>query len=553
MAFEIEHDWQGDLATPRAHIGERVKTRLLILLSVIWVCIGLIGHHPWKPYESQSISIIQSMLEAKNYATPMAIGQSDIENPPLYYLVAAGFSKTFGKLLTIHDAARLANALWVGITLMMVGMLGRELWGYGSGRQTTLLFIGSLGLVVTAHLLTPQVAALCGLSISLYALALSERRPFRAALLLASGITVCFLSTGLTHLAIPLLCACLLPVFFAQWRNQRYTIVCAIAIGCALPVALIWPLLVWHNTPNLLQAWWVHQLTLVGEANHAYFVKTLLWYALPGLPIAFWGVWRYRDYLLHKPKYQLLLTFLTVSFIWIGFDSKPREIDALPLLLPIAVLAGGSIETLKRGAAGLLNWFGLMLFGTIAFILWLGWSAMVLGWPEKLQHRMQILSGSTDTQIHWLALLAALAASVIWLLVINNYKHSNRAAITDWAVGMTISWTLLMTLWLPWIDSARSYEGVMRQIEQHMPKKYACLSSKDLGDSQAALLHYYTHIKPNPIELSQRIECDVLLIQDERGKGKGNKIGAGADWKLLWEGKRDAYTRESFRLYHYRQ
>ena len=178
MAFELEHDWQANLATPRARIGERVKTRLLILLCIVWVCLGLIGHGPWKPDESQTISIVKSMLNGGSLVAPVVVGQSTIENPPLYYLSAAAMAKLFSPILPMHDAARLATGLWMAITLLIVGMIGRELWGLGAGRQTTFIFIGSLGLVLTAHLLMPQVAALAGLAMGLYALALAKRRPF---------------------------------------------------------------------------------------------------------------------------------------------------------------------------------------------------------------------------------------------------------------------------------------------------------------------------------------------------------------------------------------
>ena len=85
MAFEIDHDWQGNLATPRARIGEAAKTRLLIILCCIWICIGLIGHHPWKPNESTSISIIKAMLAGEHLLDPIAVGETVIKNPPLYY------------------------------------------------------------------------------------------------------------------------------------------------------------------------------------------------------------------------------------------------------------------------------------------------------------------------------------------------------------------------------------------------------------------------------------------------------------------------------------
>jgi len=46
------------------------------------------------------------------------------------------------------------------ITLLMIGMTGRELLGRGYGRQTTFIFIGTIGLIISAHTITPEIAAL---------------------------------------------------------------------------------------------------------------------------------------------------------------------------------------------------------------------------------------------------------------------------------------------------------------------------------------------------------------------------------------------------------
>lgn len=548
MAFELEHDWQANLATPRARIGERIKTRLLILLCIVWVCLGLLGHGPWKPDESLTISIVKSMLNGGSLIAPVVVGQSTIENPPLYYLSAAATAKLLSPALTMHDAARLATGLWMAITLLIVGMIGRELWGLGAGRQTTFIFIGSLGLVLTAHLLMPEVAALTGLAMGLYALALAKRRPFRASVLLGFGIGISFLSTGIVAPAIIVVTSLLLPTVFTAWRTKSYAIVWGLSALFATPWLVIWPILCWQATPELFSHWWQTSISAFGDSHHFYFLKTLGWFALPALPLAIWGLWRYRIYLLEKPKFQLLICFFIVTLVFIGFGSDYAEIDALPLLLPLAALAGGSVETLKRGAAGLLNWFGLMLFGTMGFLIWLGWFAMMSGWPAKLASRMQILSGTADTHFSWIALALALAVTVIWLLIINNAKHSNRAAVTDWAVGITMAWSLLMTLWLPWIDSAKSYQGVMTSLKTAMPKNYACVNSRNLGASQAALLYYYTDVRTRPFEAVQHLDCDLYLIQDARGE---KKIKPGKDWKLIWHGKRVTERRESFRLFRH--
>ncbi len=543
MAFEIDHDWQGNLATPRARIGERVKNHLLIVLCAVWIVFGLVGHGPWKPNESASIGIVKTMLDGGSMVAPTAIGKSVLENPPLYYLSAAGSAWLLHSLLPMHDAARLASGLWMALTLLMIGMIGRELWGVGTGRQTTFIFMSSLGLVVTAHLLTPEVSNLTGAAMGFYGLALAKRRPYRAALLLGSGIGVSFLSTGLVGASAIVLSALLLP-WFRLWRNSSYATVLGLSLLVALPYLLIWPVLCAWYAPHAWQDWWQLSVSNIGHMNHLYFVRTLAWYAWPALPIAAWGLWYYRYQLWIKPRFQLIIIFFLATWFCVGLAQASNEIYTLPLLIPFAAMAGGSVESLKRGAAGALNWFGLILFGLIGILIWLGWIAMMTGWPAKLAQRIQFLSGLDGHVFNWIELLAALVVSAIWLVSIKA-KRSNRAAITEWAVGMTMAWSLMMTLWLPLIDSAKSYQGVMLSLKQALPADFACINTRNFGQPQQSLMYYYTDIKVRAIESYQRVECDLYLIRDERGEPL---LEPGADWKLIWQGKRIADRRESFRL-----
>ena len=73
MAFEVEHDWQAHLATPRPRIGESAKTRLLLLLCALWICFGLVGHDPWKPYEPQTISIVKGIVHGGSWVVQLLV------------------------------------------------------------------------------------------------------------------------------------------------------------------------------------------------------------------------------------------------------------------------------------------------------------------------------------------------------------------------------------------------------------------------------------------------------------------------------------------------
>jgi hypothetical protein len=111
---------------------------------------------------------------------------------------------------------------------------------------------------------------------------------------------------------------------------------------------------------------------------------------------------------------------------------------------------------------------------------------------------------------------------------------------------MTFGWSLLMTLWLPLIDSAKSYRPVFTSLSKTLPANYSCINSLNVGQSQRLLMDYYTNIKLQPFETSQTLSCDLYLIQDDKGSGK---MQPGSEWKLLWKGKRTADRKESFRLF----
>lgn len=545
MRFQLDHDWQGNMANPRARVGESAKTHLLIILCAIWILLGLIGHHPWKPLEANGISIVKGLLDGGSWLAPMAVSETVLQTPPLYYLSAAASAKFFSPFLGVHDGARLINALWLTITLLMVGMAGRELWDRGVGRHATFIMMGTIGLVLSAHSLTAEVAALASTATGFYAFALSNRRPWRASALLGSALAIGFLSHGIMPVAILLATAPMLPLF-KPWRTSGYATVIGVGILIASPFILTWLFLLHDQAPVLLAEWWQKNLASFNQRNHAYFLRILIWYAWPALPLALWGLWRYRDQLLIKPKFQLMLVFFTVSLLLLGFSTSNKDINALTLLIPLVALGAGSVEHLKREAAAALNWFGITLFALAGILIWLGWFAMMTGHPAKIKERMQYLSSMQEMPFHWLPFLIAIMITLIWMATCIRAKQTNKSTVTNWAVGMTFGWGLLMTLWLPMLDSAKSYSYVFTSLGKALPAQYACMNSSRVGKSQQLLLNYYTDVVLQPLETTQRLSCDLYLIQDERGEAK---MEPGSEWHLIWRGKRAADRRESFRLY----
>lgn len=546
MRFQLDHDWQGNMSTPRARVGDGVKTQLLLVLCAIWVLLGLTGHAPWKPLESTSISIIKTILDGGSLVAPLASGATSLETPPLYYLSAAACAKLLSPFLSIHDGARLINAFWLSIMLLMVGMTGRELWSRGVGRHATFIMIGTIGLVISAHSLSAEVASLVSTATGFYALALSKRRPWRASGLFGAALGVGFLSYGVMPLLILMSTALILPLFFKAWRTQSFAKFLSTSVLIASPPIIVWLTMLHYHYPLLFTNWWQTNLYSFHQMNHLYFSRILIWYAWPALPLSLLGLWRYRHQLLAKPKFQLMIVFFLCSILLLGVGASPKDINALPLLLPLVALGAGSVEHLKRGAAAALNWFGVMLFGLIGGLIWLGWIAMMTGYPAKIKERMQFLSGMNDLNFSWLAFIIAIMITVIWGFVCLRAKQTNKSTVTNWAVGMTFGWGLLMTLWLPLIDAAKSYQPVFSSLNKALPSHYTCINSLNVAQSQRLLLNYYTNIKLQPFETTQQLSCNLYLLQDVKGVGK---MQPGQDWKLIWSGKRTADRKEGFRLF----
>ena len=103
-----------------------------------------------------------------------------------------------------------------------------------------------------------------------------------------------------------------------------------------------------------------------------------------------------------------------------------------------------------------------------------------------------------------------------------------------------------MALWLPMIDSAKSYQGVMLSLQQALPAKPTCINSLGFGQAQQALLDYYTDLRVTPLKNGAMPSCHLFLVQEDKNHAH---INLGKDWKIIWQGNRPADRHEKFTLY----
>ena len=541
MRFQLEHDWQNNMATPRSRLGERAKIHSFIVLCLIWVFAGLFGHAPWKGYETQSISAIHDVLNGHVLA-PLAASEDSLTNPPLYYWVGAFLGELFTPLISLHDASRLINALWMGFTILMIGMVNRELWGIGFGRQAALIFIGSVGLIFNVHTLMPGIATLTSLTMGFYGLALSKRRPFRSAILLGVGFGLSFLSGGILPLLILALSALLLPASFEIWRTRRYGIFLSLSLLASLPFLIIWPTLLWYYQHDIFMKW-INSFHLFRTQNYIFYIKNLSWFAWPAFPLAIWGLWKFKHKMWSQAKFQLPIIFFISTLIITAAYTKTSQALLMPFLIPLSTIAAGSIETLRRGAASALNWFGIILFSTLLFLIWLGWSAMLTGYPQKTYERMQFLAQTNESHFNVFILIIAILLTVIWIFSMIKTRITNRSCTTNWSIGLTVSWALLMALWLPWINHKKDFSPLFLSMEKVIQDK-TCLTTHNINDAQIDLIDYYLNIKAT--REGDRSNCHYLLVYQSHKKDLPPMT---ENWKLVWSGKQPG-DKNNYKLFY---
>ena len=117
---------------------------------------GLLGRDPWKPDEAYSFGLVYHILQSGDWVVPTLAQEPFMEKPPLFYITAALFAKGFGWLLPLHDAARLANAFYLGLAFLFIGLAGEELYGRDKEQAGSSGWISVLALLGCVGLLEPR-------------------------------------------------------------------------------------------------------------------------------------------------------------------------------------------------------------------------------------------------------------------------------------------------------------------------------------------------------------------------------------------------------------
>jgi len=530
-----------------------VRVLLIAILCLAWLLPGLVGHDPWKPDEAYTFGAVYEILRGGSWVVPQIAGEPFIDKPPFFYLSAAVSARLFSLLLPLHDAARLVAGFYIGLALLFTALASRELHGERHGLTAALLLLGCLGLVVRSHQLIADVAALGGFAMAYYGVALAGRRAALGGFWLGTACGLVFMTMGIPEAVMIVVIAAALPLFSRQWRTPQFAVTLVFALIASLPWLAIWPLLLLQREPVLFVTWLANEnLARFFDLRNlpqgiGYYLRILPWYAFPAWPIALWALWRARRMQqLATPGVVLPVLGFAASLMMLGGAAESRELYALPMLIPLALLAVPGIETLRRGAANGWYWFSVMTFTFFLAVGWFYWGALELGVPARLHTHLHTIRPGYDFGFRWLPYLLGLAYTAAWFTLLAKLPRNPERPLIVWAAGLTAIWALLATLFIGWLDTTKSYRSMIADMTRSMPSRFVCMASRDLGDPQRAMLHYFAGIRSQRVEVVSRSgECDLLLTQ---GKPL-DELQVPGEWKQVWEGHRPGDKDERFRLY----
>lgn len=352
------------------------------------------------------------------------------------------------------------------------------------------------------------------------------------------------------------LTAVLLPAVAPSWRRRDYALCLLIAGIVALPWLLIWPLALYRRSPALFMDWfWINNfgrfwgfVQLGAEKTEPwYYLHTIPWQTWPALPLAMLSLWRTRRTGLQHRAVQLGVLAIAVILLVLNAAAVARDIYALSILIPLAVLAARAVDELPRRVDTFFTSLSLLLFGTLAVSIWAIWLIMIeRGAPPSISWLAKYLPLEYHARFSAPAFALALVFTVAFVLAVIALRAARFRAVAIGAVGVTLIWAQLNSLWLPWIDYAKSYRSMAVSLRAALPAHYDCIASEGLGESQRGMLDYFEGIDTQRLETQARADCHWLLIETN---GVAPDSAPGSNWREVWQGTRPGDNKERHRLY----
>ncbi|WP_341904824.1 hypothetical protein [Polaromonas sp. YR568] len=545
----------------------RLPRLALLLFCLAYVLPGFVGRGPWKNEDIAAFGVMQELAQpGGNWLQPQLLGVvTGFDALVPYWLGAAAI-----KVLPVLDPAFAARIPFVALLILTllatwyaIYYLARSpqaqpvAFAFGGEASPVdyaraiadaglLALIASLGLAQLSHETTPALAQLGFTALTFYAMAASPYR--RATQLVGPALGLLVGLAGLALSGAPTLAVMLgAGGALVEWTHMRWGQTVQSAQGdqfAQLPSdsrkqSWHWVLLIAGVTlavsllAHQLDLWrW--RISLPGADGQSALKgwrslgRLLIWFTWPAWPLALWTLWRWRRQL--ASRHVALPLWFAVMAIAATLTTTASDRSLLLALPPLAALAAFALPTLKRSVASLIDWFTLLFFTGCGIIIWVVWIAMQTGVPRQPAANVAKLAPGFEPSFSWIAFAAAVAATLAWTWLVKWRTAGHRTAIWKSLVlpagGATLCWLLLMTLWMPLLDYARSYAPTSRGIANLVDPK-ACVAVHGIGSAQAAALRYHGNLQLR--QAGQQAMCPYLIVDVEAQSTLGSVVNL-PDW-----------------------
>ncbi len=549
---------------------------VLFALASAYIVAGLFGRDPWKTDDVLSLATMISALkgDGAGWLVPH-IGTLELaQDGPLVTWVGALFIYFLGPWLGDISASRIVNVLWFSVTMISIWygtyLLGRRTeaqplalpfggeptvkdYGRLLADTAALLWLATIGILQRLHETSVVPANLAFQAMVFYSLARMLDKPKMGAACLAVALAGCFMTRAWPGV-IPVLFAVLLAL---HPRSGLYALRKWIlgALGLACVLVLFW----WIPTERLHPEWfnaWVHwNASHFGIPDYETALRPLRdlpWFLWPIWPLACLAIWQWRRWIT-APHIWIPLAVVLGALFTLPLLNNSGEPEYVLFATPLAVLAAFALPTMRRGVINTLDWFALMCFSVTILCVWIGWAALHFKIPKQISLNIARLTTGYEPHIVWWSVIAAMAATACWVGIVLWRLKSNPSVL--WrgsmlcASGVTITWVLLVLLWMPAVDYVRSYRPMSSEIKQllttlsNTPGQLACLRAQGLGIGAQASLYVFDNI-----QITYDTQCPFVLQQTTRQKLAEGLAGYSDNASVLWVGSRGADRFDRYRI-----
>lgn len=528
------------------------------MLCLVYVLAGFIGRAPWRNADITAFGYMMELASQSSWANtgwlePQLLGLTPDAPALLPYWLGAWAVQLGAGWLAADTAVRLPYlallsltlyATWYGIYYLarspqaqpVVFAFGGEAHPVDYARALAdaglLALLASLGMAQLSHETTPAAAQVCFAALCFYGFAALPYRLVTAVLTLFTGLTGLALSGAPAVASLLALGGCLASALSTKADPSPDTKKIYALVGIAAMSLLVSGLSWWLDL-------WRWPLVFPGAnwSEWRRFGRLLLWFTWPAWPLVLWTLWRWR----HQWRGAGLPLHLSLP-AWFGACGVGAALlstsadRALLLALPaLACLAAFALPTLRRSVSALIDWFTLLFFSGCAVVIWVVWIAMQTGIPRQPAANVAKLAPGFEPGFSAWPFMIALAATMAWCWLVRWRVGKNPVAIWKSLVlpasGAVLSWLLLMSLWLPLLDHARSYALFVRQVAQQI-NPTACVQVTGISGAQIAALRHHGGLRLAQANL--RSACPWLLVHASTVTAKDQNV-VWSQWQLHWQ------------------